>query len=243
MTRTVRDCALTLELLAGASSRDRRTPPVPVDRYRDALGRGIAGMTVGVAERFFFEHTQPDIAAPVRDAIERLREAGARIVEVDVGWPDPELGESPFYLAEEGAAVGRGWATFRDRLGPDVLRDMEAASRLDAVFAGDALRARLDYCARTEERLRGQGIDLIATPTQAFPPPLVGTETVAFAGNPAEDVTSAMCGLTHMFNVLGWPAISVPCGTDVLGLPVGIQLVAMPWRESDCIAAASALHD
>src|SRR5206468_527922 len=129
-----------------ASPRDPRTPPVPVDRYRDALGRSVAGMTVGVAERFFFEHTQPDIAAPVRDAIGRLREAGAAIVEVDVGWPDPELGESPFYLAEESAAVGRDWPAFRDRLGPDVRRAIEAASRPESVFGGHPLRRRRGHC-------------------------------------------------------------------------------------------------
>ena len=50
-----------------------------------------------------------------------------------------------------------------------------------------------------------------------------------------------MCGLTEIFNVTGWPAISVPCGIDPLGMPVGIQLAALPWRESDCLAAAAVL--
>jgi amidase len=51
-----------------------------------------------------------------------------------------------------------------------------------------------------------------------------------------------MCGLTVIFNMLGWPAVSVPCGTDSLGLPVGIQLAALPWREDHCLAAAVAVE-
>jgi aspartyl-tRNA(Asn)/glutamyl-tRNA(Gln) amidotransferase subunit A len=243
MARSVRDCALLLELLAGPSARDPRTPPVPVEPYREALGRGVAGMTVGVAERYFFEHTQDDIAGPVRDAVEALREAGATLVDVDLGWPVGGLGDAGFYLGEEGAAVAGGlWPDRRDDLGPDVVRDLEAAERIDAVGAGDAIRRRLDYRAATHERLAAEGIDLIVSPTQAFTAPIIGTRTVPFAGNTDEDVTTAMCGLTGVFNVLGWPAITVPCGTDAAGMPVGIQLAALPWRESDVLAAASVLH-
>jgi aspartyl-tRNA(Asn)/glutamyl-tRNA(Gln) amidotransferase subunit A len=243
MARSVRDCALLLELLAGASPRDPRTPPVPVDRYRDALGRGVAGMRVGVAERYFFEHTQDDIARPVRAAVDALREAGATLVEVDLGWPVGGLGDAGFYLGEEGSAVPGGlWPARRAELGPDVVRDLEAAERITAVEAGDAIARRLDYRSATHERLAAEGIDLIAMPTQAFPPPTIGTRTVSFAGNPEEDVTTAMCGLTGVFNVLGWPAITVPCGTDAAGMPAGIQLAALPWRESDVLAAASVLH-
>ena len=79
------------------------------------------------------------------------------------------------------------------------------------------------------------------TPTQAFSPPLIGATTASFAGNPNEDVTAAMLEMTGVFNVLGWPAISVPCGTDTMGLPVGIQIAALPWREADCLAAAAVL--
>jgi Asp-tRNA(Asn)/Glu-tRNA(Gln) amidotransferase A subunit family amidase len=51
-----------------------------------------------------------------------------------------------------------------------------------------------------------------------------------------------MCGLTVVFNMLGWPAVSVPCGRDDAGLPAGIQLAALPWREDHCFAAAAAVE-
>jgi len=85
------------------------------------------------------------------------------------------------------------------------------------------------------------GIDLVVSPTQAMTPPLIGVDTVPFAGRD-EHVTSAMCETTAVFNVLGWPAISVPCGTDRSGLPVGCQIAALPWREVDCLAAAAVVE-
>jgi len=65
---------------------------------------------------------------------------------------------------------------------------------------------------------------------------------VPFADNPASDVTLAMCRLTGIFNVLGWPAISVPSGRDDAGMPVGLQLASLPWQESYCLAAAAVVE-
>jgi Asp-tRNA(Asn)/Glu-tRNA(Gln) amidotransferase A subunit family amidase len=241
MTRSVRDAAVVLELLAGPSSRDPRTPAVPVERYGSAVGRGVAGLTVGVAERHFFEHSAPDIAGPVREAIAALREAGAAVVELDLGWPVPDIDDASFYLAEEAAVMKPFWPARRSEMGADVVADLEAADGLSATDIGWAALVRLSYQARMLEAVRRDGIDLIVTPTQAMTPPLIGLDTVPFAGRD-ENVTSAMCETTAVFNVLGWPAISVPCGTDDAGLPVGCQIAALPWREVDCLAAAAVVE-
>ena len=87
MARSVAECALQLEVMAGESPRDPRTPPVPLERWTEAVSRGVAGLTVGVAEAYFFEHTAPDIAASARRGIDALRDAGAAIVEIDMQWP------------------------------------------------------------------------------------------------------------------------------------------------------------
>ncbi len=92
------------------------------------------------------------------------------------------------------------------------------------------------------EKVRAAGIDVIASPAQAHTPPRIGALTIPYAGDPEMDVTSAMCGLTLIFNMLGWPAASVPCGRDDAGLPAGIQLAALPWREDHCFAAAAAVE-
>ena len=242
MTRSVRDCALELEVMAGASLRDPRTPAVPADRYTGALGRGVTGMTVGVAERYFFEHTAPDLAAPARAAVEALRVAGARVVEVDLGWFPDDAPRFGFYAAEQAAAVAGLWPERAAEMGRDVVDSMRFSETLTGVQTAEAGLRRLHYQARTLEAVAGAGIDVVVTPTEAFTPPPIGTLRVPFAGDPDEDVTVAMCGLTEVYNVLGWPAISVPCGRDTSGMPAGVQLAALPWRESDCIAAAAVVE-
>jgi aspartyl-tRNA(Asn)/glutamyl-tRNA(Gln) amidotransferase subunit A len=241
MARSVRDCALALEPLAGPSSHDPRTPAVPVERWRDAPARGVRGMTVALAERGFFEHTAPDVAAPVRRAAAALEDAGASLVEVDLGWPDPEIDDVRLFVAEEAATLAAAWPAERERLGADVVRDLEAAERLSAVEVEQTRLARLRYCTQTLELVERRGIDLVLSPTLAFPPPPIGTERVTFAGR-ERWITTAMCGLTQIYDVLGWPAISVPCGRDGAGLPVGAQLAARPWREADCLAAAAVVE-
>jgi aspartyl-tRNA(Asn)/glutamyl-tRNA(Gln) amidotransferase subunit A len=243
LARSVRDCAATLEAIAGASPRDPRTPPVPVEPYGDALGRGVDGLTIGVAERYFFEHATEEIVVAVRAALARLEGAGARLVEVDLGWPAPGLTRDDPYLPEDAAELAEHWphrrADLSDEVATDVERGMTTMSALDAALA---VRARLAFRTRASELVADAGIDLVATPTQPFTPPLIGTRTQDFAGRPAEDISWAMGGFTYPFNVLGWPAISVPCGTDAAGVPIGIQLAARPWREGDCLAAAATLE-
>ena len=134
------------------------------------------------------------------------------------------------------------WPQRRADLGPDVIAELELTDRLSARDVGHAQMLRLAYQERMLEQLSRDGVDLIVSPTQPCPPPLIGTTHVPFAGDPAEDVTSAMCGLTDVYNVLGWPAITVPCGTDALGLPVGCQIAAAPWREADCLSAAAVVE-
>jgi aspartyl-tRNA(Asn)/glutamyl-tRNA(Gln) amidotransferase subunit A len=242
MARSVRDVALALEVLAGTSPNDPRTQPLPVPRYRDALGDGVEGRTIGVAERFFFEHTDPGLAAIVREAVALLERAGARLVEIDMEWPVAELDENSFYLTEEAGALYEHWPQRRADLGPDVVAEMDAADRLSGREAGHIMFLRLAYQERMLAKMHEQGIDMIVSPTEPITAPTIGTVRVPFAGEQDVDVTSVMCGLTGVFNTLGWPAVSVPCGMDSLGMPVGLQIAARPWREVDCLAAAAVVE-
>ena len=152
------------------------------------------------------------------------------------------MGEGDPFVPEEAATLADYWPARRADFGPDVARDLALAERMGAVDFARANQYRLEYREDMLAKLEAERIDLVATPAQAQTPPPIGVQTVPFAGDPAMDVTYAMCGLTVIFNLLGWPAVSVPCGTDSLGMPVGIQLAALPWREDHCLAAALAVE-
>jgi aspartyl-tRNA(Asn)/glutamyl-tRNA(Gln) amidotransferase subunit A len=241
MGRSVRDCALQLEALAGWPSRDPRVVDVPRERWSEGLDAGVRGRRIGIAERYFFEHTAPDIAARARAAVGALEHAGAEIVEVDLEWPTP-LGEGDPFIPEGAATLKPFWPARRSELGPDVARDCELSDGMAAVDFAETNQIRLEYAGRMLEKMDSAGIELIVTPTQAQSPPRIGLETIPYAGRPDEDVTYAMCGLTVVFNMLGWPAISVPCGRDDAGLPAGVQIAALPWRERYCFAAAAVVE-
>jgi aspartyl-tRNA(Asn)/glutamyl-tRNA(Gln) amidotransferase subunit A len=241
MGRSVRDCALQLEALAGWPSRDPRVVDVPRERWSEGLDAGVRGRRIGIAERYFFEHTAPDIAARARAAVGALEHAGAEIVEVDLEWPTP-LGEGDPFIPEGAATLKPFWPARRSELGPDVARDCELSDGMAAVDFAETNQIRLEYAGRMLEKMDSAGIELIVTPTQAQSPPRIGLETIPYAGRPDEDVTYAMCGLTVIFNMLGWPAISVPCGRDDAGLPAGVQIAALPWRERYCFAAAAVVE-
>jgi aspartyl-tRNA(Asn)/glutamyl-tRNA(Gln) amidotransferase subunit A len=241
MARSVRDCALQLQALSGGPSRDARVPDVPVERWSDGLSGDLRGMRVGLAERYFFEHTAGDIVACVRRAVDALAAAGAQIVEIDVEWPTP-MGEGDPFIPEGAATLQEFWPSRRDEIGPDVARDLALSEGMAAVPFAAVNQYRLEYAGRMLEKVRAAGIDLIATPTQAQTPPPLDALTIPYAGHPDVDVTYAMCGLTLIFNMLGWPAVSVPCGRDAAGLPAGIQLAALPWREDHCLTAAAAVE-
>jgi aspartyl-tRNA(Asn)/glutamyl-tRNA(Gln) amidotransferase subunit A len=242
MVRSVRDAALALEVMAGPSPHDPRTQPVAVPRYRDALTAGVEGRTIGVAERFFFQHTDEPLAAIVRDAVALLEQAGARLVDIDMEWPVQGTDDLSFYLAEEAGAVDEHWPARRADMGPDVVSDQERADRMTGREAGRLAFLRLGYQERMLTTMHERGIDMIVTPTQPCPPPEIDVATIPFGDESAVDVTSVMCRMTGVFNVLGWPAITVPCGTDGPGLPVGLQIAALPWREQDCLAAAAVVE-
>jgi aspartyl-tRNA(Asn)/glutamyl-tRNA(Gln) amidotransferase subunit A len=241
MARTVRDCALQLEAMAGGPARDARVPAVPVERWSEGLSGDLRGMRVGLAERYFFEHTAADIVARVRRAVDALAHAGAEIVEIDLEWPTP-MGEGDPFIPEGAATLQEFWPARRDEIGPDVARDLALSDGMAAVPFAATGQYRLDYAGRMLEKVRAAGIDVIASPAQAQTPPPVDALTIPYAGHPEMDVTYAMCGLTVVFNMLGWPAASVPCGRDDAGLPAGIQLAALPWREDHCFAAAAAVE-
>lgn len=178
-------------------------------------------------------------AGSVRDrfgrALECARALGATVVPVDLGSADAATAVNRLIALPESAA----WhaphlCVSPERYGPRV-RTRLLAGRLvaaDAYLQAQRLRALL--CRRYAAALGPpHGVHLIATPTLPTIAPPLGSP-------PAHGL--ALLRFCAPFNVVGWPAITLPCGRSPEGLPIGLQLASAPWADEALLAVAAALE-
>ncbi len=217
--RTVRDTAIAL---SGMSGRE----------FPIAQEPSLAGVMIGVPENFFFDRADPEVKDAVNRAVDKCAHAGAHIEHVTV--PDMELlnivGRS--ILMAEASAVFEPWAGRSEDIGDDVRALLEQGRRLPATAYVNAQRLRQEFI----DAFRGllETVEFLITPT---------TPTPALRMDAAADSRVLTTSLVRGMNVIGFPALSMPCGKTQGGLPIGLQMIAGPWRDAELLNAAAALED
>ena len=224
LTRTVGDAALLLTVLAGFDPQDLRTRPVP-DPLLHTLEAGARGLRIGVLRDDGSGRTlgPPDVLAAWQAGLAALERDGAELVEIDL----PEIADlrvlNTTILALE--AVAYHEPTLRTRL--DDYGEFMRQRILSSYVHGPDTFVRAQQ-ARAVARRRCMAIfaqvDLLSLPTMPGGAPLLGVP--------------ASTAFTAPFNVLGWPAITVPVGLTDGGLPLGLQLAGKPWDEGTVLRAA-----
>jgi aspartyl-tRNA(Asn)/glutamyl-tRNA(Gln) amidotransferase subunit A len=240
LTRSVRDAAVTLEALAGYDGRDDTSSRRPVEGYTPEPGCSIAGLRVGLAENFYCERLQPEVAAAVRGAAGRAESLGARVVPVRV--PDIAALNAVarvILLSEASAAMERHLGD-RNRFGADVLALLDQGRLVAAVDYVNAQRLRRMF--QRDFRRVWRDVDCLFVPTSAITAAKIGATTVSIDGAD-EDVRLANTRFLRGFNALGLPALSVPCGLDAAGMPIGLQIVGPEFGEATVLRAGAALED
>ena len=232
LAATVGDCAATLQVLAGADPADPPTEPSPPPAdYSAMLGRGVDGLRLGVMASPPFSPMQEDVERAFHDAVEHIEHLGAGLVPVDI----PEL---TCTLATEFAIVGPEAAAYHRRLlreSPELIDPgirqlfaigtiMPSAHYLKGLGARRIIRNAL---RRAFDRER---LDAVITPTLPATAALADQEMIDY-GEREEDVTSSYVRTTAPFNLSGQPALTVPCGFDRDGLPIGLQIAGRPFDE------------
>jgi amidase len=264
MTGTVADNALLLEVIAGPDGLDPRQYNVRVDKYTAALGRGVAGLRIGVlTEGFQFESCEPDVVQKVRQAAERLRGLGAIVEEVSIpmhidGLPiwTPIALEGLVAQMMHGNGMGFNWeglyttslldahANWRARanqLSRTLKVSMMAGEYFIRQYRGH-FYAKAQNLSRLLRKTYDQALtrhDLLlmpTTPMKATPIPAQDAPLALYCQRAFE-----MLPNTAPFDVSGHPAMNVPCGLSA-GLPVGMQLVGAHYAESTIYRAAHAFE-
>jgi aspartyl-tRNA(Asn)/glutamyl-tRNA(Gln) amidotransferase subunit A len=226
---TVRDVAIAFSLIAKHSSG-----------YVPAEHADLHGMRIGVPENFFVERIAPDVMLSFRAAVQTAAALGAHVTEIRL--PDVEALNVVGRIAQlsEVSALLARYLDRRDEIGRDILVLVEQGRLIPAIDYLNAQRVRT-VLARDFSRI-WKNLDCLMTPATPMTAPKIGEMTVAF-GSFTEDVRSAATRLTRPFSVLGWPALSLPCGCSGAGLPIGLQVVAPPQQEDSLLQAGAALED
>jgi aspartyl-tRNA(Asn)/glutamyl-tRNA(Gln) amidotransferase subunit A len=253
--RTVADCAAVFQAIAGYDRRDSTSLDVPVPDYEAALTGDIRGLRVGLPKEFFIDGIQPEVEAAVRAAVEQLARLGAEIVEVSL--PHTHYGLPVYYLiapAEASANLARYDGI---RYGPRVAgADMiDSVKQTRALFGPEPKRRIMlgtyalsagyydEYYGRAlkvrtlikqDFKRAFESVDVIATPTSATTAFPIGART----DDPLSMYLSDIFTLT--LNLSASCGMSLPCGFDSAGLPIGLQLIGDTLQETTILNAAFA---
>jgi len=249
------DTALLLGAVAGRDPLDATSVDAPVPDYAAALAGGVKGLKVGVPDEYFGAGLDPEIDRAVRVAIDVLRDLGATIERVSL--PTTEYGVATYYIvapAEASSNLARyDGVKYGLRVPGKDLIDM--VSRTRAAGFGAEVKRRImlgTYALSTgyHDAYYGQAqkvrtlvrrefeaafarVDILAAPT---------TPGVAFKhGDKADPLAMYMNDVyTIPASMTGLPAVSVPCGFNAAGLPIGLQLIGRALDESTLLRAAHA---
>jgi len=235
MARSVTDLAMILAAIAGYDAADPSSREIPITDYAAAVREPAPKLRVGVPRQFFYENLDGEVARVVEDALRVVSKLAAEVHDVTVPIDD----DRTVAMAEIYAYHQPHVSEHAGKYDPETLRRINNG-------AGVSVR---DYIARLQEleleRRNAAAIfkdvDVLVTPTSPVPPPLIAELQADISRLRGREVL--MLRNTRPFNVLGLPAISVPCGETADGLPVGLQIAGPAGGEARVLALAKAFEE
>ena len=237
ISRTVEDAAITLGAIAGHDPRDGLTSTSPVPDYRAALGGGVEGLRIGVVtEQMESDLVDGDVRSVVERAISVLGELGATVEDVSLPLSMVAGPITSVLLAVEPANNHAKWVRENiDDYGHDDRVLLLTGSVLPARYYNKAQKIR--------ELIRRQVLDALGS-YDALVFPTAGRGAQPVEDDPpvtSKETTSRLPFLfTRLFNLASCPAMSVPCGFDERGMPVGLQIGGRLFSEETLFRIAHA---
>ena len=255
LTKDVTDSAILLNLIAGHDRRDSTSMNIEKKDYTKSLVKDVKGLKIGLPKEYFGEGINPEVKNAVMAVAKKYEEMGATIEECSISVTDYAL--ATYYIiacAEASSNLGRfdgiryGYRTENFKNLKDIYRNSrsegfgkEVKRRIilgtyvlssgyyDAYYK-KALKVR--QVVRQEFSKLFEKYDVLLTPTS----PTVAFDIGTRSNNPLEMYLADIC--TVSINIGGVPAISVPCGVDGQGMPIGFQLIGKHFDEETLLRAA-----
>lgn len=254
MTKDVRDAALLLEAIAAYDPADSTSVDRAVPQYSSALTEGVKGLRLGIPKEYFVVGMQAEVERVVRTAIRELEKSGAVIEEISL--PHTEYAVAAYYIAAtaeassnlaryDGMRYGRRahakdltetYMISRDEgFGAEVKRRIMLGTYALSAGYYDAYYLKAQKVRTLIKRdfdAAFKRCDVIVTPTAPTTAFKLGEKTQ----DPLQMYLSDI--YTISINLAGLPALSLPCGFDLEGMPVGLQIIGKPFDESTIFRVA-----
>ena len=240
LARTAHDCARVMMLIAGRDPKDPTSSHLPVPDYEGALDGDVRGMRIGIPTNYFFDGADPAVTAAVEHAVEVLRARGATVTRLALPVMDAVSGYGSIISRVEAAAIHGEWMRHRAQ---DYAPHLSARIYLGYAIPGPYY---VESLSRRGPVLRAfaadvfDKVDVLATPTIPMALPTLAETDIDNGPPGTEAKVLAISANTRPFNYLGLPAISIPCGFDANGLPIGLQLAGRPFAEARLMRMADA---
>lgn len=241
MARTVTDCALVFQSMAGHDPRDPSSALRAVDNYTAELSKGIKGVRIGVLSEHRSRYTEKCVQQAVAAACDMLEQLGASIVVIDINHWELKKSAQLIIQAAEASTFHQKWLRERyEDYGEDVRSVLAMGEMVPATQYIQAQRYR--RLLRTEVLEAFRKVDAIVTPMVPFTAPRLGERKVNIEDRPI-DMSSAIVEYANLASLSGVPALSVPCGYDESGLPIGMQIMGRPFEEATLFRVGTSFQD
>lgn len=255
ITKDVEDAAILLSLIAGHDEKDTTSMELPKKDYTKALKNDVKGLKIGVPKEFFGEGINEEVKEVLNQAIEKYRELGATVEETSLDVAEYAL--ATYYIiacAEASSNLGRfdgiryGYRTKNftnlkeiyknsrsEGFGAEVKRRIILGTYVLSSGYYDAYYKKAQQVrtlVKNEFAKNLEKYDVLLTPTS----PITAFKIGEKSDNPLEMYLADIC--TVSINIAGVPGISIPCGIDKNGMPIGMQLIGKHFDEETILNVA-----
>jgi aspartyl-tRNA(Asn)/glutamyl-tRNA(Gln) amidotransferase subunit A len=232
MARRTRDVTLLFQAIAGYDPEDPSSADMGVPDYGVQLMGGVKGWRIALADDDFFNKGDEQVLAAVKAASEVFAGLGAKIETVPFEGGHEAAKNNGLMVTSDAAAFHQERFNEQpDKFGADVRQRLETGAAYTSSEYSLARRSQVILRRKFEQFF--SEYDVLLTATTPIAAPLI-------EGPDAVKQAATLTRFTAPFNFTGLPAISLPCGFNDQGLPIGLQLVTRPWGEVALLRAAQA---
>ena len=234
LARSVRDVGVLLQAIAGYDADDPYSVDMPVPDYLAELGNGVRDWRVALAtDEFFTGKTDPHIWRGIEEAAEIFTRLGAKVQRVETLQAYDAARANRLMVTSDAAAFHRErMVQHIEDFGEDIRLRLESGAAVTSTEYSQARHLQTVLRRRYAEFF--EAYDILLTPTTPVAAPII------VLGPDAIEQARLLTRFTSPFNLLGLPALSLPCGFTADGLPFGLQIVSRFWGEVSVLRAAFA---